>query len=230
MGACRLLTEPNGDQKNFHAWKYRSWLARQLQLAPFADLLFTKQLLQADPSNFSAWHVRMVALTADHVANMPAATAASTAACQADASASWSAENRSSAAPQAGEVTAAAAGPTACSQSRGAGLDQGPAQERVTEQHTHAQHQPGMKVVPLPFGVIEDELKFLHAVCELCPVHMRISCWAWPVRRQPSFNGTAAAKSMAVAMAVVTLLLIVSSDCVGLAADVLGAPWLSGPL
>jgi hypothetical protein len=64
--ACRHLNTVTGDAKNFHAWKYRSWLVQRAGKSPYDEEEFTKSLLEAEPSNFSALHHRLVALASAH--------------------------------------------------------------------------------------------------------------------------------------------------------------------
>lgn len=63
---CRHLNVVTGDTKNFHAWKYRSWLVERAGKSPHSEEEFTRNLLEAEPNNFSALHHRIVALAAAH--------------------------------------------------------------------------------------------------------------------------------------------------------------------
>lgn len=65
--ACRHLNVVTGDTKNFHAWKYRSWLVERAGKSPHSEEDFTRSLLEAEPNNFSALHHRIVALAAAHM-------------------------------------------------------------------------------------------------------------------------------------------------------------------
>jgi geranylgeranyl transferase type-2 subunit alpha len=47
------------DSRNFHCWNYRRWL---VGVACADDLAYTRQRINDDFSNYSAWHARSVAL------------------------------------------------------------------------------------------------------------------------------------------------------------------------
>lgn len=53
-----LLDEP----KNYHAWQYRQWLARQFQIPLNQELAFTAKMIRRDPYNNSAWNHRYYTL------------------------------------------------------------------------------------------------------------------------------------------------------------------------
>lgn len=155
---CRHLHQVHGDPKNFHAWKYRSWIALQLSLHPSADLEFTEQLLKADPSNFSAWHMRMVALSAAH------SIASKTASDLPDASL-----------PAIKHKFPQSDGDRFLSSLEHSSNDVIPAVEMkvegglthstdATTTEQRAQPRRGTQVLPLQFSVIEQELKLLHEV------------------------------------------------------------------
>jgi len=51
------------DERNFHCWNYRRWLAARSGLSPAEDLEYTRIKLDRNFSNYSAWHQRAQALS-----------------------------------------------------------------------------------------------------------------------------------------------------------------------
>eukprot|EP00892_Ulva_mutabilis_P003093 jgi/Ulvmu1/12785/UM097_0012.1 len=178
----RHLDQVNGDPKNFHAWKYRSWLTRQMQLAPSVDLDFTERLLKTDPSNFSAWHIRMRALAAQHASDTQAAqhasdtqaaSATTDAACQPDSSAGPAAEDDSEAAAAAAGAAGAAVGD---SESRGTEA-QTAAEQGQSDAQPAVPQRAGTVALPLAFSIIEEELRLLHELLAADPANS--SSWSF---------------------------------------------------
>lgn len=50
------------DDRNFHAWAHRRWVARRLGVSPARELAFAGAKVAADFSNYSAWHQRSLLL------------------------------------------------------------------------------------------------------------------------------------------------------------------------
>lgn len=149
---CRHLDQVHGDPKNFHAWKYRSWLTEQLNLPPSADLDFTEALLKADPSNFSAWHMRMVALSADH-----SCSAQTTSELQTGTRLPGTGGTRL----QGNDCDAS----ICVEQEEGDTVAEGSCQQSDSKRAAAPVPRcTGTRVLPLSFTVIEQELKLLHEV------------------------------------------------------------------
>lgn len=60
---CRLLAV---DSRNFHAWAYRRFIADRAAVPAEEEEAYTMECVNANFSNFSAWHARTVLLPAIH--------------------------------------------------------------------------------------------------------------------------------------------------------------------
>ena len=67
LALCRKLFEY--DARNFHCWNHRLWVVGQLEDRKSLDLEISKDLIMKDPGNYSAWHVRSTALTAEYLSD-----------------------------------------------------------------------------------------------------------------------------------------------------------------
>jgi geranylgeranyl transferase type-2 subunit alpha len=54
----------NADDRNFHGWGYRQFIARKMGLPVERELAFTQQKIEQNFSNYSAWHYRTALLPA----------------------------------------------------------------------------------------------------------------------------------------------------------------------
>jgi len=48
------------DSRNFHCWKYRSYVVQKGKISPKEEFVFTKNKIEQNFSNYSAWHRRSV--------------------------------------------------------------------------------------------------------------------------------------------------------------------------
>ena len=51
----RLLSQ---DDRNFHGWSYRRWVAARAELGPEHEEQYARECIHANFSNYSAWHAR----------------------------------------------------------------------------------------------------------------------------------------------------------------------------
>lgn len=164
---CRHLNVVTGDTKNFHAWKYRSWLVERAGKSPHSEEEFTRSLLEAEPNNFTALHHRIVALAAAHTSCCGASDVAG---ITCDSRHATQAQEASSDTPMVmgGEqlpapdatMTADAMEVTADLQS--ATVSATP--EKTAAIHVAKMHYSGARVLPISLEVIERELKALYEV------------------------------------------------------------------
>ena len=54
------------DSRNFHAWKYRHEIVKLAGSSPEEELEYNRSLIDANFSNYSAWHARTHLLTELH--------------------------------------------------------------------------------------------------------------------------------------------------------------------
>jgi geranylgeranyl transferase type-2 subunit alpha len=65
-GELKLVSKILGlDARNFHAWSYRHWLRENFESVELDDIEYSKKLIEKDFSNYSAWFLRLKALTGE---------------------------------------------------------------------------------------------------------------------------------------------------------------------
>jgi hypothetical protein len=164
-----------GDTKNFHAWKYRSWLVERAGKSPHSEEDFTRRLLEVEPNNFSALHHRIVALTAAHTsattAGEHAATQHSMERGETDrgqpefAATSISVEDKHSHGTEV-PTSVDAQRPSA----EGSHSIESTSSPDMNTIQAARMHYTGARVVPLSLGVIERELQALFEVRGCHPI------------------------------------------------------------
>ena len=65
MCICRLQ---EADERNFHAWAYRRFIVRLASISAHDEEQYAASLVDANFSNYSAWHARTTLLHAVHAA------------------------------------------------------------------------------------------------------------------------------------------------------------------
>ena len=55
----RLLSQ---DDRNFHGWQYRRFIAARAGLTPEAEVAYARECIHTNFSNYSAWHARSLLL------------------------------------------------------------------------------------------------------------------------------------------------------------------------
>ena len=169
---CRHLNVVTGDTKNFHAWKYRSWLVERAGKSPHSEEEYTRSLLDAEPNNFSALHHRIVALAAAHTSCSDASDVAGSMCSSRDATQQASTDEPMIARDEhlpASDATIPTDATEALGASQSATVATTP--EQTTAIHVAKMQYSGARVLPISLDVIERELKAVYEVRKsLCGV------------------------------------------------------------